>query len=61
MDVPQQVGPAALLGAVVVMVGGIEVADQHPGELLAQDLVHHLLVLHRRRKYRSVGVLKLQT
>ena len=44
MDLPQQVGPAALLGAVVVMVGGVEVADQRPGEVLAQRLVHHLLV-----------------
>ena len=43
MDVPQQVGPAALLGAFVVVVGGIEVADQHTGEFLAQDLIHHVL------------------
>ena len=61
MDLPQQVGPAALLGAVVVMVGGVEVADQRPGELLAQRLVHHLLVPPPARKYRSVGVEKVQT
>ena len=36
VDVPQQVGPAALLGAVVVMVGGVAVADQHASKLLAQ-------------------------
>ncbi len=41
MDVPQQVGPAALLGAVVVVVGGVEVADQHAGELRTQDFIHH--------------------
>ena len=41
VDVPQQVGPAALFGAVVVVVGGIEVADQHTGEVRAQNLIHH--------------------
>ena len=41
VDVSQQMCPAALLGAVIVVVGGIEVADQHPGKLIAQDLIHH--------------------
>ena len=41
VNVSQQMGPAALLGAVVVVVGGVEVAGQHAGKLLAQDLIHH--------------------
>ena len=41
VDVPQQVGPTALLGAVVMVIGGVEVADQHASELIAQDLIHH--------------------
>ncbi len=41
VDVPQQMCPAALVGAVIVMVGSIEVADQHASKLIAQDLVHH--------------------
>ena len=36
VDVPQQMGPAALFGTVVVVVGGVEVADQHASKLLAQ-------------------------
>ena len=44
VDVPQQVCPAALLGARVMIVGGVEVTDQHSAEGLAQRLVHHLLV-----------------
>ena len=44
VDVPQQVHPASLLQSRVVMIGGIEVADQHPTEGLIQHLVHHLLV-----------------
>ena len=43
MDVPQQVGPAPLLGAVIMVVGGVEIADQHSGERLAQRFVHHRL------------------
>lgn len=41
VDVPQQMGPAALVGTVVVVIGSVEVADQHAGKLLAQDLIHH--------------------
>ena len=41
MDVPQQVSPAALLGAVIVVVGGVEVADQHASKLVSQNLVDH--------------------
>ena len=44
VDVPQQVHPAPLLQSRVVMIGSIEVADQHPTEGLIQHLVHHLLV-----------------
>ncbi len=44
VDVAQQVSPAALLGAVVVVIGGIEVADQHAGEGLVQYLVYHSFV-----------------
>ena len=43
VDVPQQVGPAPLLGAIVMVVGGVEIADQYSGERLAQRLVHHRL------------------
>ena len=32
VDVPQQVGPAPLLRAIVMVVGGVEIADQHSGE-----------------------------
>jgi len=35
VDVAQQVSPAALLGAVVVVVSGVEVADQRAFKLLA--------------------------
>ena len=50
VDVPQQslpraryrVGPASLLQAAVVVVGGVEVTHQNPAGGLAQDLVHHL-------------------
>ena len=34
VDVPQQVSPAALYGAVVMVVGGVEIADQHAGGAL---------------------------
>ena len=40
VDVPQQVDPAALFGAVVMVVGGIAVADQ-AAHGVAQHLVHH--------------------
>ncbi len=40
MDVPQQVGPAALLGAIIMVVGGVAIADQYSGESIAQRLVH---------------------
>ena len=43
MDVPQQVGPAALLGAIIMVVGSVEIADQYSGESIAQRLVHHRL------------------
>ena len=43
VDVPQQVGPAALLGAVIMVVGGVAIADQHSGERLAQRFIHHRL------------------
>ena len=45
VDVPQQVDPAVLLGAVVVVIGSVEIADQHTGELFAQHLVHHGLAM----------------
>ena len=41
MDVPQEMAPAALYGAVVMVVGGVEVADQDAGAGVAQRLVHH--------------------
>ena len=44
VDVPQQVGPTALLGAIAMTVGGVEAADQYPAKGLPQGLVHHLLV-----------------
>ena len=40
MDVPQQVGPAALLGAIIMVVGSVAIADQYSGESIAQRLVH---------------------
>ena len=43
VDVPQQVGPAALLGAVIMVVGSVEIADQYSGESIAQRFVHHRL------------------
>ena len=43
VDVPQQVGPAPLFGAVVMVVGGVEIADQHPREPVAEDFIHHRL------------------
>ena len=41
MDVPQQVGPAALLGAIIMVVGSVEIADQYSGESIAQGFIHH--------------------
>ncbi len=35
VDVPQQVGPAPLLGAVIMVVGSVEIADQYSGESIA--------------------------
>ena len=43
VDVPQQMGPAPLFGAVVMVVGSIEIADQHPREPVAEDFIHHRL------------------
>ena len=43
MAVTQQMSPAALFGTVVVVVGGVEVADQHASKPLAQDFIHHRL------------------
>ena len=40
MDVPQQVGPAALLGAIIMVVGSVAIADEYPGASIAQRLVH---------------------
>ena len=40
VDVPQQVGPAPLLGAIVIVVSGVEIADQYSGESIAQRLVY---------------------
>ena len=40
VDVPQQVRPAPLLRAVILVVGGVEIADQYSGERIAQRLVH---------------------
>ena len=44
VDVPHQMNPAALLGAVVMVVGSVEIADQHTGEGVAQSFIHHFLV-----------------
>ena len=32
VHVPQQVGPAPLLGAIIMVAGDVEVAEQHAGE-----------------------------
>ena len=32
VDVPQQVRPTPLLGAIVMVIGGVEIADQYSGE-----------------------------
>ncbi len=44
VDVPQQVDPAPLLQARVMVVSGIEVTDQDPAEGIAQRLVYYFLV-----------------
>ena len=44
VNVPQQMNPAALLWAVVMVVGGVEIADQDAGEGVAQSFIHHFLV-----------------
>ena len=61
VDVPQQMGPAPLLQARVVMVSGVEIADQHSSEGGVNTSSTTPLPRPRRRKYRSVGVLKVQT
>ena len=43
MDVPQQVGPAALLGAIIMVVGSVAIADQYSGESIVQGFIHHRL------------------
>ena len=43
VDVAQQMGPAALLGAIIMVVGGVEIADQYSGESIAQGFIHHRL------------------
>ena len=40
VDVPQQVRPAPLLRAVIMVVDSVEIADQYSGERIAQRLVH---------------------
>ena len=49
--------PSTAASSRVVMIGGIEVADQHPTEGLIQQCPPPF-VAARRRKYRSVGVRK---
>jgi hypothetical protein len=68
VDVPEQMDPAPLLQTRIMVVGSMEITDQHPLEQLAQYLIHHLLVpacsglfRPRRMKYPSLGVLKSQT
>jgi len=41
VDIPQQVGPAALVQPRVMIIGRVEVADQHPAEVLTEHFVHH--------------------
>ena len=43
VDVPQQVGPAALFGAIIMVVGSVAIADQYSGESIALRLVHDAL------------------
>jgi len=44
VDLAQQMRPAALMQARIVVVGGVEVGHQHPGEVVPQRGVHHRLV-----------------
>ena len=44
-----------------MVVCNVEVAHQNPAKGLSQRLVHHFTAPARRRKRRSVGVLKVQT
>jgi hypothetical protein len=44
VDVPEQMDPAPLLQTRIMVVGSMEITDQHPLEQLAQYLIHHLLV-----------------
>ena len=55
VDVPQQMRPAALLGAVVVMAGGVAVADQRSGKLIAQDFIDDRLASSPSQKVPQVG------
>ncbi len=43
VDVPQQVGPAPLLGAIIMVVGSVAIADQYSGESIVQGFIHHRL------------------
>ena len=61
VDVPQQVCPAALFGAVVVVVGSVEVANQHAKNWSPRTSSTTALLRFRLRKYRWVGVLKVHT
>ena len=61
VDVPQRVCPAALFGAVEVVVGGIEVADHHTGEFLAYDFIDRGLASTPSQEVPLGGVLKVYT
>ena len=61
MNLPQQVGPTPLLEAGVVVVGGVEILTNTPLKDSSSTSSTTSLFRPRRRKYRSVGVLKVQT
>ena len=61
VDVPQQVDPAPLLQPWVMVVGGVEVLTNTPSKESPRASSTTSLFRPRRRKYRSVGVLKVQT
>ena len=62
MDVPQQVGPAPLLRAIIMMVvGSVEIADQYSGESIAQGFIHHRLAPTPPQEVAFGGVLKVHT
>ena len=50
VDVPQQVGPAALLGAVIMVVGSVAIADQYAAEASLSASSTTALPRPRRRK-----------